>query len=133
MPALSITFNPLNITQLISIRMDGMNYLNWVSQLFQVLRSKDLLAKFVQANSDDDIGTREVNPAFLLWTKKDQFVLNWLNATLAWKILSTTFGLDTSQVVWLALANRYASLPISFLHQLPEVTIIVFISRWKNL
>jgi hypothetical protein len=46
----------------------------------------------------DDQGkaTATLSPTFLLWTKKDQFVLSWLNATLTEKVMSTTFGVIDS-------------------------------------
>jgi hypothetical protein len=38
--------------------------------------------------------TSTINPDFLVWQKKDQFVLAWLNATLTKKVLSTVYGLN---------------------------------------
>jgi hypothetical protein len=43
---------------------------------------------------------------FLLWTKKDQFVLSWLNATLSEKVMSTTFGATSAKEVWDSLSSR---------------------------
>uniref|UniRef100_A0A2N9EGZ0 Integrase catalytic domain-containing protein n=1 Tax=Fagus sylvatica TaxID=28930 RepID=A0A2N9EGZ0_FAGSY len=50
-----------------------------------------------------------VNPAYVLWNKKDQLVLSWLIATLTSNILSTVYGLNTSRQVWMSLASHYAS------------------------
>jgi hypothetical protein len=50
-----------------------------------------------------------VNPAYVLWNKKDQLVLSWLIATLTSNVLSTVYGLNTSRQVWISLAARYAS------------------------
>jgi hypothetical protein len=50
-----------------------------------------------------------LNPEFTCWTKKDQYLLGWLNTTLAEKVLSTVYGLNTSKLVWNSLANRFAS------------------------
>jgi len=59
----------------------------------------------------DDQGkaTATLSPTFLLWTKKDQFVLSWLNATLTEKVRSTTFGVTSAQQVWDSLSSRFAS------------------------
>jgi hypothetical protein len=59
----------------------------------------------------DDQGkaTATLNPAFLLWNKKDQFVLSWLNATLTEKVMSTIFGVTSTQQVWDSLSSRFAS------------------------
>lgn len=51
----------------------------------------------------------QLNPAFTVWEKKDQYLLSWFIATLSEKVLSTVYGLDTSRQVWCALANRYGS------------------------
>jgi hypothetical protein len=36
-----------------------------------------------------------VNPAFVIWTKKDQYLLSWINATLTEKVLLTLYGMNT--------------------------------------
>jgi hypothetical protein len=51
--------------------------------------------------------TSTINPDFLVWQKKDQFVLAWLNATLSEKVLSMVYGLTTAQQVWAHLAKRF--------------------------
>lgn len=105
-----------NITPLVSVKLDGTNYLNWTTQFSPVLRSHDLLS-IVDGSETcpsqhllDSTGksTSDLNPAYLVWQKKDQFVLAWLNATLSEKILSTVYGLTTSKMVWDALASRFA-------------------------
>ncbi|KAB5518981.1 hypothetical protein DKX38_023300 [Salix brachista] len=53
--------------------------------------------------------TLELDPKFTLWTKKDQYLLSWLNATLSETILPTVFGLNTSKEVWDLLSNRFAA------------------------
>jgi hypothetical protein len=63
----------------------------------------------------DDQGnvTLTVNPAFSTWTKKDQSILSWINATLTEKVLSMVYGLNTSHEVWAYLATKFASQPRS--------------------
>jgi hypothetical protein len=109
------TFQIPNISPLISIKLDGTNYLQWTSQFLPILQSYELLGivdgpelcpskhTIVAKN------TQSLNLAFVLWTKKDQLVLSWLIATLNSNVLSTVYGLNTSRQVWTSLAARYAS------------------------
>jgi hypothetical protein len=113
----SSVFTPPNITQLIGTRMDGTNYPTWRFQCYPILQTYDLLgfvegtepcpAKFLP-DSNGQVST-DLNPAYVLWRKKDQFVMSWLNASLTDKVISTLYGLTTSRQVWLSLSNRYAS------------------------
>ncbi|KAF9682698.1 hypothetical protein SADUNF_Sadunf05G0135700 [Salix dunnii] len=113
--AISFTFPSLN--HLISVKLDGSNYLSWVSQFLPVLRSNDLLGivdgsepcpcKFIVDSHGKD--TLTIDPKFTLWTKKDQYLLSWLNATLSETILPTVFGLNTAKEVWDSMANRFAA------------------------
>jgi hypothetical protein len=41
--------------------------------------------------------TLSVSPNFSIWTKKDQSILSWINATLTEKVLSMVYGLNTSR------------------------------------
>jgi transposase InsO family protein len=50
-----------------------------------------------------------LNPAFVIWKRKDQTILSWINLTLSKKVLSTIYGLETSRQVWTALANQFAN------------------------
>ena len=51
----------------------------------------------------------QLNPNFVLWEKKDQYLLSWFIATLSNKVFSTVYGLETSRQVWTTLANWYAA------------------------
>jgi transposase InsO family protein len=109
------SFQIPNISPLISIKLDGTNYLQWTSQFLPLLRSYELLSivdgselcptKHTTTAEDKQV----VNPAYVLWNKKDQLVLSWLIATLTSNVLSTVYGLNTSRQVWMSLASRYAS------------------------
>jgi hypothetical protein len=109
------SFQIPNISPLISIKLDGTNYLQWTSQFLPLLRSYELLSivdgselcptKPTTTAEDKQV----VNPAYVLWNKKDQLVLSWLIAILTSNILSTVYGLNTSRQVWMSLAARYAS------------------------
>jgi transposase InsO family protein len=93
--------------------------MSWTTQFVPALCTHDLLgiidgsdvcpSKFtVDAEGKP---TSTINPDFLVWQKKDQFVLAWLNATLSEKVLSMVYGLSTAQQVWAHLAKRFT--PIS--------------------
>ncbi|KAF5465069.1 hypothetical protein F2P56_015100 [Juglans regia] len=102
-----IVFNALNVVPLISVKMDGENYLNWISQCLPALRSHDLVG-FVDGSEpcpekhlSDSQGKHltGINPAFLLWHKKDQFVLGLLNSTLANHVLPSVYGLNSAKQI----------------------------------
>jgi hypothetical protein len=89
--------------------------MSWTTQFVPALSTHDLLSivdgsevcpsKFtVDAESKP---TTTINPNFLVWRKKDQFVLAWLNATLSEKVLSMVYGLTTAQQVWAHMAKRF--------------------------
>ncbi|KAG6736525.1 hypothetical protein POTOM_060621 [Populus tomentosa] len=105
-----------NITSLVSVKLEGHNYLNWTTQFIPALKSHDLLSivdgseacptQFL-VDSTSKL-TSDINPTYLVWQKKNQFILAWLNATLDEKVLSIVYGLTTSTQVWNALATRFA-------------------------
>ena len=54
-------------------------------------------------------GKNVPNPDYSLWVRNDQFLLDWLNLTLSESVLTTMFGLNSSNQVWSALKTRFAS------------------------
>jgi hypothetical protein len=108
--------NP-NISPLLPTKLEASTYLAWKNQFGPIFRSHDLMgfvdglepcpAKFLL--DDKGNATSTVDPDYLLWNKKDQFVLSVLNATLTEKLLSTIVGLNTARQVWTSLSNRFAS------------------------
>jgi uncharacterized protein YxjI len=113
--AFALTFVVPNITSLVTTKLEGPNYMSWTTQFVPALSTHDLLSivdgsevcpsKFtVDAEGKP---TTTINPDFLVWQKKDQFVLAWLNATLSEKVLSMVFGLTTAQQVWAHMAKRF--------------------------
>lgn len=114
--AFAFSFIIPNITPLVSIKLDATNYLNQTIQFLRVLHSHDLLSIVDGSESCppqykvDAIGidTFVLSLAYLLWHKKDQFILAWLNAPLIKKVMSTIYDLTTSHQVWNVLSNRFA-------------------------
>jgi hypothetical protein len=94
-----------NITHLLLVKLDGNNYLMWLSQFLPVLRRNKLLGivdgslwcppKFPLDFQVMDSST--INLEYVLWIKKDQYLLSWINATLIEKVLATVYGLNTSK------------------------------------
>jgi hypothetical protein len=89
----------------------------WSNQVIPILKTNDLMG-FVDGSEPrpsnfilDDQGkaTATLCPKYLLWTKKDQFVLSWLNDTLMEKVMSSTFGVTSAQQAWGSLSSRFAS------------------------
>ncbi|KAJ0077218.1 hypothetical protein Patl1_35259 [Pistacia atlantica] len=113
------TFPLPNITPLVSVKLDESNYLNWTTQFTPVLRSHDLLGivdgselcppKF--AIDSEGKTTSDMTTDYMVWQKKDQFILAWINATLTEKVLSTVYGQNTSRRVWTTIANSHKSKP----------------------
>jgi hypothetical protein len=105
-----------NITSLVTTKLEGPNnYMSWTTQFIPALSTHDLLgiidgsavcpSKFIADAEGKPTST--INPDFLVWQKKDQFVLAWLNASLSEKVLSMVYGLSTAQQVWAHLAKRF--------------------------
>lgn len=111
----TLTFVLRNLAPYTGIKLDGPNYLAWFFLVVPILKSHDFMG-IVDGTKPcpsqflpDDQGKEVLNPTYSLWNKKDQFILNWLNMTLIESVLSTLYGLHTSQQVWKFLATRFAS------------------------
>jgi len=111
------SFIPPNIGQLMTLKLEGPKYITWSNQVIPILKTNDLMG-FVDGSEPcppkyvlDAQGqaTTTLGPNFLLCTKKDQFVLSWLNASLSEKVMSTTFGVTSAKEVWDSLSSRFAS------------------------
>jgi hypothetical protein len=86
------------------VKLDGPNYLRWLTQILPVLRSTELLGivdgslpcprQFTADASGTD--TCVVNPKFSLWTRRDQYLLSVINATLVEKVLSIVYGMHST-------------------------------------
>ena len=118
---------PNNLQQYVSVRLEGpASYLNWSSQVEDALSIHDLLG-YVDGTEPcpneflpitEGRTTRETNPDFTLWNRKNRFVLVWMKSTLAEKVLSMVYGLKTARLAWVALAQRFASPSTSNVNQL---------------
>lgn len=103
-----------NLTPLVSLKLEGPNYITWSFTVIPILKSHDLMGivdgiepyppQFLPPITEKE--EPSLNPAFSLWVKKDQFILSWINITLAESVLSTIYGLQTSHQVWKFLATK---------------------------
>jgi hypothetical protein len=113
--AFATSFVVPNITSLVTTKLEGPNYMSWTTQFIPALCTHDLLgiidgSDVYPSNFDVDAEgkpTSTINSYFLVWQKKDQFVLAWLNATLSEKVMCMVYGLTTAQQVWAHLAKRF--------------------------
>jgi hypothetical protein len=104
-----------NYSEFPSLKLDEGNYMMWHSLVVTIFKSHDLLS-IVDGSKPcppqlirDDKGKEIPNPTHAIWIKKDQFLLSWINISLSETILSTIYGLNTSQQVWSTLAHQFAS------------------------
>ena len=107
---ISIGLIPPNVAHLVYVLLDGPNYTTWLSQIRPVLQTNDFMGivdGFELCPPEmisDDKGITTLNPAFVLWIKKDQFILSLLNSTLTEKVLASLYGMETSCQVWTHLS-----------------------------
>lgn len=75
----TVAFIARNLNQLVSAKLDGSNYLIWLSQMVLILKSNDLMG-FMDGSEpcplqflldDQEKFTIELNPQYILWHKKD--------------------------------------------------------------
>jgi len=96
-------------------KLEGPNYLAWVSQFQPILRGNDLQGLVDgtdQCPPQFIIGETNIqtaNPAYVTWKKKDQLLLSWIISSLAPTLVSSMYGVNTSYQAWTALATKYAS------------------------
>lgn len=56
-----------------------------------------------------NLASSSLNPAYVVWQKKDVCLLRWILASLSEKLVSTVYGLETSKQVWTTLQTRFSS------------------------
>lgn len=137
--ASSAAYNFPNFSHLATIKLDGTNYLSWLSLIAPILCTYDLIgivdgfelcpSKSLSLDSSskpcppkslssDSSSEPTINPTYSLWVKNDQFILSWLNASLSESVIPIVYGLYTSRAVWLSLELKFASQSRSRITQL---------------
>lgn len=113
--SLATSFVPPSLCSLISIKLTATNYLLQVSQITPMCcdqfgfvdETQPCPPKFIPDSQGKDSNT--LNPEFVTWCKKDQFLLSGINATLSKCVLGTVCGLKIGQQTWNVLVARFAS------------------------
>lgn len=98
-----------NITNFVSVKLDGTNYLLWRDQVESIFISTDLIGH-VDGSINQPLKTivttkdtktySSPNPTFVAWCKYDHFVKSCITATLSEGLAAQTLGLSTSKEIW---------------------------------
>ena len=126
----SISIDPMSLTiessffsaafhlpaQVISIKLDGTNFLAWSAQLLPSFRSYGLMGIVdgsepspPQFTSTEHKNQGILNSGYVVWQYKDQTILGWIISSLSPAVVSTIYGLETSRLAWQALGARFAA------------------------
>uniref|UniRef100_A0A2N9EHV2 Retrotransposon Copia-like N-terminal domain-containing protein n=1 Tax=Fagus sylvatica TaxID=28930 RepID=A0A2N9EHV2_FAGSY len=99
--------NPLlllnNMSNLMSIKLDSVNYMVWKLQISAILDAYSMIEHLDGSTQQprqfliDEAGVQSVNPAFLIWKKKDKALLTLIYSTLSSPVLAMVVGSTTSQ------------------------------------
>jgi hypothetical protein len=111
----TVMTNPSPPNLIFHEKLEGPNYLSWLTQFLPILHSIDSMG-IVDGSKPcplkfliDDSNKQVPNPTFAIWQRNYQTILSWINITLSKKVLSTIYRLETSRQVWTALANQFAN------------------------
>jgi hypothetical protein len=98
----AINFTLPNIGTGFHSKLEGPNYSAWMTQLVPVLKSHELMgfmdgsepcpSKFI-VDTHGEL-TSNISPEYIVWSRKDQFMLSLIYATLSKKLLSTVVRLQ---------------------------------------
>ncbi|KAJ0113603.1 hypothetical protein Patl1_02880 [Pistacia atlantica] len=107
----SLNLSPPSTTT-ISVKLAGShNYLAWKMQFLNLLQGHNLVG-FIDgtvACPPKNIASGSLDPAYVVWQKKDVCLLGWILASLLEKFVSTVYGFETSMQVWTTLQTRFSS------------------------
>uniref|UniRef100_A0A2N9GYK4 Reverse transcriptase Ty1/copia-type domain-containing protein n=1 Tax=Fagus sylvatica TaxID=28930 RepID=A0A2N9GYK4_FAGSY len=104
-----------NMSNLMSIKLDSLNYMVWKLQLTTILEAYSMIDHIdgsVQkpsqylVDAEGNLTTR-ANPSFLSWKKRDKALLTLIYSTLSPPVLSMVVGLNSAQEVWNTLETRF--------------------------
>ncbi len=82
-----------NMSNLMSIKLDSMNYMLWKLQISAILDAYSMIEHLDGSTQQprqfiiNEDGDQTLNPAFLIWRKKDKALLTLLLSTLSSPIL----------------------------------------------
>uniref|UniRef100_A0A2N9INQ5 Retrotransposon Copia-like N-terminal domain-containing protein n=1 Tax=Fagus sylvatica TaxID=28930 RepID=A0A2N9INQ5_FAGSY len=102
-----------NMSNLMSTKLDSTNYMIWKLQISTILDAYSVIDHLDGSTTQPrqvlviETGIQSVNPAFLIWQRRDKALLSLLYSTLSSPVLTTVVGLSTSQEVWDKLEERF--------------------------
>jgi FtsZ-binding cell division protein ZapB len=102
-----------NMSNLMSTKLDSTNYMIWKLQISAILDAYSVIDHLDGSTPQprqvlvSETGIQQVNPAFLIWQKRDKSFLSLLYSTLSSPVLAMVVGLSTSQEVWDKLEERF--------------------------
>ena len=105
-----------NMSSMMTAKLDYGNYIVWKHQIEVILDTYsmiDVLDDSISAPDrflKDSSGnfTVEVNPTFIAWKNREQYMFTFLNSTLSPAILPLTVGQKSARGVWKVLEKRFA-------------------------
>ncbi|KAF8388901.1 hypothetical protein HHK36_025582 [Tetracentron sinense] len=99
---------------MLSIKLNGNNYLLWRNQILPLLESQELLgfidgtAQQPFATMTQEDGTQVINPEHCIWRLTDRFVLSLINSSLTEAAMIMTMDRQNAFEVWTVLDESYA-------------------------
>uniref|UniRef100_A0A2N9J051 Receptor ligand binding region domain-containing protein n=1 Tax=Fagus sylvatica TaxID=28930 RepID=A0A2N9J051_FAGSY len=102
-----------NMSNLMSTKLDSTNYMIWKLQISAILDAYSVIDHLDGSTPQpsqvlvSETGIQQINPAFLIWQKRDKALLSLLYSTLSSPVLAMVVGLSTSQEVWDRLEERF--------------------------
>uniref|UniRef100_A0A2N9ELB4 Reverse transcriptase Ty1/copia-type domain-containing protein n=2 Tax=Fagus sylvatica TaxID=28930 RepID=A0A2N9ELB4_FAGSY len=101
-----------NMSNLMSIKLDSVNYMIWKLQISAILDAYSMIEHLDGSTTTrqflvDETGVHSLNPAFLIWKKKDKALLTLIYSTLSSPVLAMVVGSTTSQEVWNRLEEKF--------------------------
>lgn len=113
-----------NITSLLTVKLNGKNFLLWRSQFLTTIRAHRLL--YILSKSGvappefliDKEGKQVLNPQHFEWLQIDQYLLSCIFATVSESVLPYVIHLEHVRDVWLELERKFTSTSRSNILQL---------------
>ncbi|KAF8389144.1 hypothetical protein HHK36_025837 [Tetracentron sinense] len=103
-----------SMENMLSIKLNGNNYLLWRNQILPLLESQELLG-FIDGTAQQPLatitqedGTQVINPEHRKWRLTDRFVLSLINSSLTEAAMSMTMDRQNAFEVWTVLEESYA-------------------------
>jgi hypothetical protein len=88
----------------VTCKLQGSNYVSRTSQFVPAVKANELMGILdgIEPSPCPILNEKDgqlVNPEYVLWQRKDQFLLSFINSTLADKFFATVYGLTNSRQV----------------------------------